>query len=127
MALGDGITRLPACGVPVSTTSVQAQPLAWHEPLGRSRRGLLRGGVTQSVAFLQRGVWSWVCLELCSRMVSHWLLGLTRVRSPFPLNAFRLVAEKKCQGSVRGGMALLVFSAPMSMTMATCRLGLRNI
>lgn len=41
VALGDGITRSPACGVLVSSPSVQAQPLAWHEPLGRSRRGLL--------------------------------------------------------------------------------------
>lgn len=33
----------PACGVPVSTTSVQAQSLAWHEHLGWSRCGLLPG------------------------------------------------------------------------------------
>lgn len=106
VALGDGIARSPACGVPVVCFAV------W---------------VTQRIAFLQRGIWSSVCSELCSRMVPPLLLGLTRVCSPSPLKACCLVARRNAKAPCEEGMALLVFSAPVSMTMATCRLELRDI
>lgn len=87
----------PARGVPVSTTPVQARSSAWHGLLGWSRRGLLPGVGTQSIA--SQKVWP-VVFGLLEALLTHafpFVVG-TDMCSPFSLNAFCLVTSKKCQG-----------------------------
>lgn len=77
VALGDGITWSPACGVPGSTPSMQAQPLAWHEHLGQRRRGLLPGvGLLQ--ALLAHGFPFAVGTGVCSPLSLNAFVLLTR-------------------------------------------------